>query len=436
MLVFGTQRVNERGHLEVGGCDCVELARTHGTPLYVLDEALIRQHCRRYRDGFGAHYPAQVNVAYAGKALLTQAICKLVACEGMWLDVASAGELHTALTAGFPPERILLHGNYKSEAELRMALEAGVHEIVIDNFGEIEAIGSLAEQRGQPARVAVRVAPGINVHTHTYVQTGQLDSKFGIGVNGGLAMSALRQAAEHPHLDLLGIHCHIGSQIFGIESYERAAEIMLDLMAEAAQEGLDLRELNLGGGLGARHTREDAPASIEHLAEVVCGALVDGLAERGLEPPVLALEPGRSIVDEAGLTLYTIGVVKEIPDVRTYVSVDGGLSDNPRPALYQADYEAVVANKANGNPTRRVRVSGKHCETDTLIQDVALHDPQPGDLLAVFSTGAYNYAMASNYNRFPRPAVVLVHEGQADLIVERETLDELVSHDRVPERLR
>ena len=436
MLLSGTQRLNEQGHLEVGGCDCVELARAYGTPLYVLDEALVRGNCRRYRNSFAGNYPAQVNIAYAGKALITQAICKLMASEGMWLDVASAGELHTALTAGFPPQRIIVHGNYKSQAELETALDAGVHQIVIDSLPEIADLEAVARSRGQQVAVAVRVAPGIKVHTHTYIQTGQVDSKFGLGVEGSLALRGLRQAADSPHLDLRGIHCHIGSQIFGLESYERAVEIMLDLLVEAQQQGIHLHELNLGGGLGIRYTHEDAPAPLEQLAETVCTALLRGLEQRRLAPPVLVLEPGRSIVGEAGLTLYTIGVVKEIPGVRTYLSVDGGLSDNPRPALYQAEYEAVVANKANGKPTRRVRVSGKHCETDTLIESITLHDPEPGDVLAVFATGAYNYAMASNYNRFPKPAMVLVHNGQADVIVERESLDDMVSHDRVPERLR
>ncbi|MFQ6133926.1 MAG: diaminopimelate decarboxylase, partial [Armatimonadota bacterium] len=346
MLAFGTQTINARGHLEVGGCDCVELAREYGTPLYVLDEALIRENCRRYRRVFEAAYPPGVNVAYAGKALLTQAICKLMAQEGMWLDVASGGELHTALVADFPPEHIYFHGNYKSAAELEMALDGGVGEIVIDSLAEIEALEALAGGRAQTAAVAIRVAPGIKVHTHTYIQTGQVDSKFGLGVEGSLAMRGLRRAAGSGHLDLRGVHCHIGSQIFSLESYERTVEIMLDLMAEAQAEGIRLRELNLGGGLGIRHTHEDAPVPLGHFANTICTALSRGLEERKLDPPTLVLEPGRSIVGEAGLTLYTIGVVKEIPGVRTYVSVDGGLSDNPRPGLYQAEYEAVVANKA------------------------------------------------------------------------------------------
>jgi diaminopimelate decarboxylase len=435
MLQFGTQRVNDRGHLEVGGCDCVDLAERFGTPLYVLDEALVRENCRRYVESFGQRYP-EVTVAYAGKALLCTAMCRLVESEGLALDVASGGELYTTLAAGFPPERIVLHGNYKTADELQMALAAGVHEIVVDSLPELDEVARLGRERGRPVDIAIRVAPGIKAHTHHYIQTGQLDSKFGLGIEGSLALSGLKAAHDNAWLNLLGVHCHIGSQLFGVESYELTVEMMLGLLAEAEQEhGITLRELNLGGGLGIRYTHEDAAAPVEHLAEAITTAVQDGCERRGLALPELWLEPGRSITGEAGVTLYRIGVVKEIPGVRTYVSVDGGLSDNPRPGLYQAEYEAVIANRADAESNRRARVSGRHCETDTLIEQIALADPQAGDILAVFSTGAYTYAMASNYNRFTRPAMVLARAGQADVIVERETYDDLISHDRIPARL-
>ncbi len=435
MLLLGTQRVNERGRLEVGGCDCVSLAAEFGTPLYVLDEALVRENCRLYQETFRERYP-DVTVAYAGKALLCTAMCRLVEREGLALDVASGGELYTALQAGFPPERIIVHGNYKTVEELRLALEAGVHEIVIDSLPEIEQVASLGRERGRPVDVSVRVAPGIKAQTHTHIQTGQLDSKFGLGIEGSLALSGLKAAADNEWVNLLGVHCHIGSQLFGLESYELTVQMMLGLVGEARERhGISLPELNLGGGLGVRYTHEDPAAPVEHLAEVITTTLKRGCEKRGLELPALWLEPGRSIVGEAGLTLYRIGVVKEIPGVRTYVSVDGGLSDNPRPAMYQAEYEAVIADRADAEPNRRARVAGRHCETDTLIDEIALAEPQAGDILAVFSTGGYNYAMASNYNRFPKPAMVLVRDGQADVIVERETYDDLVSHDRIPAHL-
>jgi diaminopimelate decarboxylase len=435
MVLFGTQRVNEAGHLEIGGCDAVELARTFGTPLYVLDEALLRANCRGYRESFTRLYPDTI-VSYSGKALIVQAVCKIIEFEGLHLDVASRGELHTALSAGFPPERIVCHGNYKTDSDIEAALDAGVFRVVADSVPELHQIDRLAEGRGQTVPIEIRLSPGIKPHTHTYIQTGQLDSKFGLGIESGAAEEGVLAANGLPHLQLRGVHCHIGSQIFDATCYDRAVDMMLDFMAQMKQQhGIEFGELNIGGGLGIRYTHEDAPPPLDSFAEVVVHALDAGLAARGLARPALLLEPGRSIVGEAGTTLYTIGIVKHIPGVRTYVAVDGGLSDNPRPGLYGAEYEALVANKATESPTVGVRVSGRHCETDTLIPDTTIQEPEPGDTLAVFSTGAYNYSMASNYNRFPRPAVVLVSDGQADIIVERETLDDLIRQDRIPARL-
>ena len=436
MLRFGTQSINDRGHLTIGGCDTVDLAAEFGTPLYVLDEALVRENCRTYRRAFGERYP-QVEVAFAGKALLCQAVCAIMEQEGMLLDVASRGELHTALTAGFPPERIHLHGNCKTEVDLSFALGAGVHRIVVDSLPELQLLAELAQRRGVTADVQIRVGPGVKTQTHTFIQTGQDDSKFGLGVASGAALEAARLAAGSDSICLRGIHAHIGSQLFGLDSYRRAVEVMMEFATQvAAINGGRLEELNLGGGLGIQYTHEDTPPTIGELAEVLTVAMKAEADRLGLPLPRLMLEPGRSVVGTAGTTLYRVIVVKELPGVRTYVSVDGGLSDNPRPCMYGAEYEAVIAGKADQKPEMTVRVSGAHCETDTLIPEASIQYAEPGDVLAVFATGAYNYAMASNYNRFCRPAMVTVYEGTAEIIVEREQLDDLVRQDRVPERLR
>ncbi len=435
MLRLGTQRINEAGHLEIGGCDCVELAKDFGTPLYVLDEALVRENCRKYLAAFN-NGTTDVQIVYAGKALLTTAICRIMEQEGLWIDVCSAGELHTATRAEFPPERLIFHGNYKSDQELQMATDLPVGRIVIDSIPELFQVNELGRRQGRPVDVQIRLSPGIKVQTHSYIQTGQLDSKFGISIGTGQAMEAVKLATESPFINVRGFHCHIGSQIFGIEAFERAVAMMTGFIAESQRKnGHSPEELNLGGGLGIRYTQEDVPPTLEHFAGLVTEAIGNAIATHDLPPLRLMLEPGRSIVGEAGTTLYTIGVIKDIPSVRRYVSVDGGLSDNPRPGLYDAQYEAVVANRAAEPLTQTVTVAGKHCETDTLIQNVRLQHTEPGDILAVFSTGAYNYSMASNYNRFTRPAMVLVADGQAEVIVERETLDDLVAKDRIPPRL-
>ncbi|NCP31759.1 MAG: diaminopimelate decarboxylase [Armatimonadetes bacterium CG_4_10_14_3_um_filter_66_18] len=436
MFLLGTQRVNEEAHLEIGGCDCVELAQTHGTPLYVVDEAELRKRCREYRSSFEQRYP-DVHVAFAGKALLTMALCRLVEQEGLGLDVASGGELHTALQAGFPPARTHLHGNYKADDEIRLALTSGVSRIIVDSDPELDQINRLAAEMGKVADIAIRVSPGIKPKTHTNIQTGQVDSKFGLGIETGQAMPAIKRTSTLASLNLVGVHCHIGSQLFGLDSYARAIEMMVSFLKAVRDEtGLELAELNLGGGLGIKYVEADEPPLVAEFAQVVTDALKEECAKVGLGLPRLVLEPGRSIVGEAGTTLYTAGVIKEVPQVRTYVSVDGGLSDNPRPALYEAEYGVICANRAGEPATEVVTVVGKHCETDTLFRNVLLPPLQPGDILAVQSTGAYNYAMASNYNRFPRPAMVLVNEGCAEVIVRRETYEDLLRCDLIPARLR
>lgn len=432
----GTMQVSERGHLVIGGCDAVELAKTFGTPLYVIDEAAVREQCRGFRAGLRAAYPS-ADVAYAGKAFLTTAMCCIVAQEGLWLDVVSGGELHTAQAAGFPPERILFHGNNKSESELEAGVAAGVGRFVVDNLLELERLDAIAARSGARAGVILRITPGVSAHTHSYISTGQIDSKFGFPIAGGVAEGAATAALACRRLDLLGFHCHIGSQIFELDAFEAAIAVMAEFMALMRQKhGFTARELDLGGGMGIRYHAEDSPVPPEPFATAIGQALVRHLRGRDLPLPHLFIEPGRSIVGEAGTTLYTVGAIKAIPGVRTYVSVDGGMGDNPRVSLYQARYEAAVANKAGAAPMQTVSIAGKCCEQgDMLIWDLAVPEVLPGDILAVFSTGAYHYSMASNYNRLPRPACVLVGEGRADLIVRRERYEDLLACDLVPARL-
>ncbi|MDI6871310.1 MAG: diaminopimelate decarboxylase [Bacillota bacterium] len=435
MRLRGTARINARNHLEIGGCDTVELARRFGTPLYVMDEALIRENCRAYREAFASE--AGGMVLYAAKTFLTTGMARLVDEEGLGLDVVSGGELYTALAAGFPSERIYFNGNNKSPAELEEALAARIGGVVVDNPSELALLSDLAARRGQRVAVLLRIAPGVQAHTHEYIQTGQADSKFGFPLVGGVALAGVKEALSASHLDLRGYHCHIGSQILALESYRAAVRAMLEFAAEArAATGYAPEVLDLGGGLGARYTADDDPPPIEELARTMRAAVAEEAAAHGLPCPTIFVEPGRSIVGEAGTTLYTVGAIKDIPGVRRYVAVDGGMTDNPRVALYQAVYEAIVANRAADAPSEVVSVAGKCCESgDMLLWDAALPPVERGDLLAVFTTGAYNYSMASNYNRLPRPAVVLVGGGRARLLVARETYADLIRLDLIPEDL-
>lgn len=439
-MLLGTQRINELGHLEIGGCDTVELAERFGTPLYVMDEEEIRSKCRAFVQSFSSRYP-KVQICYAGKAFITTAMCKIVEQEGLGLDVASGGELYTALKANFPTDKIVFHGNYKSNEELRMALHHNVGLIVVDSFWELECLSALVRETGKEAKILIRCTPGIDPHTHKRIKTGQEDSKFGLGVKNGQALDAVKIALNTPGIVFKGIHCHIGSQLLHLYSYQEAVKVMVDFMARIREEtGANVEILNVGGGLGIRYLPEHKPPSIEEMAEHIVETLLHRLHKHRLEPPTLGLEPGRSIIGEAGTTLYRVGPVKDVyirkaPGRRTYVAIDGGMSDNPRPQLYDARYTCMLANRVNGTEPQVVTIAGKHCETDILIPDTEILRPVPGDLLAVLSTGAYNHSMASNYNRLPRPAVVLVRNGQAELIVERETYEDLVRQDRIPERL-
>ncbi|MFZ5918090.1 MAG: diaminopimelate decarboxylase [Chloroflexota bacterium] len=426
-----TATISASGHLNIGGLDATELAAQFGTPLYVYDETTIRARCRAYHHALTAHYPAPGEAAYAGKALLCTAMAQLAAQENMGLDVVSGGELHVALHAGFPASRIHFHGNNKSPAELAFALAAGVGRIVVDSFFELDTLGRLAAERNTVAAIWLRLSPNVDAHTHVYRKTGLLDSKFGFALATGDASRAAFQALQHPHLSLTGLHTHIGSGIYEIAPYLQTIAVLLEFAAELRAHGLELRELSPGGGLGVPYVVSDPAAPIEPYVQAVSQAVVAGCGQNGLPLPYLVLEPGRSIVGQAGVALYTVGAKKHIPGVRTYLSVDGGMADNLRPALYGARYSAILANKADHPPAETVTIAGKFCESgDVLIHDLPLPQAEPGDVLAVPVCGAYNLAMSSNYNQAPRPAALLVRNGQAHLILRRETYDDLTHRDR------
>ncbi len=435
-MLLGTQTVNGNGVLEIGGCDAVALAQEFGTPLYVVDEQCLRENCRAYREAFATRYPHS-HISFSGKVLTTMAVFKIAHQEGLGLDVSSEGELHTALRAGIPARDIVFHGNNKSRREIERAVIEGVGRVGVDSLDEIEALQEVAAAHDATVDVLVRVAPGVAADTHTHIQTGRVDTKFGFPIVGGAAKEAVAAAHAAPNLKVRGINCHIGSQIMDITPFVQAVRLMVEFAAEL-RNSLDLviEELDLGGGLGVRYLPEDRPPSIVEYAQAIADAMRASCEKYDLPLPRLIQEPGRRLAGEAGITLYTVGVVKTVPGIRTYVVVDGGLSDNPRPALYDARYHAIVANKARAPRTTTVTVAGKHCETDTLIQDLQAPEIAPGDILAVQTTGAYNYSMASNYNRLTRPAMVLVANGRADLIVERESLEDLTRLDRLPPRLR
>jgi diaminopimelate decarboxylase len=409
---------NAAGHLEIGGCDVVDLAREFGTPLFIYDEQTLRDQCRAYRAAFGARTDLY-EIVYASKAFSCRAMAELIAQEDLSLDVATGGELAAARAAGFPPGRIYFHGNNKSPAEI----EAGV-----DSFEEIERLEAAAAARDQVQDVLVRVTPGVRPNTHDFIQTGQQDSKFGFGLADGRAHEAVRRLRDAPHLELVGVHAHIGSQIFELDSYRREVEVLFVAIDEWRRDfGFACCIFNIGGGLGIRYTSADQPSSIAEFAAIAVDAVAAGAEKHGIPMPTLFVEPGRSVAGKAAVTAYTVGTVKVIPGVRTYVAVDGGMSDNLRPMLYDSKYEAMLANKAEAEATDVVTIAGKHCESgDVLVRDVHIAPPEPGDIIVTPSTGAYGYAMANNYNAQPRPAVVMVADGRARVIIERETWDDVL----------
>jgi diaminopimelate decarboxylase len=421
----------EGGALLIGGSRAVDLAGQFGTPLLVLDENRFRGAARAYREALAESY-GESQPIYASKALCLLATCQMAYEEGLHVDVASGGEIYTARRAGLPGAALHFHGNNKTPDELRYALDEGVGRIIVDNVYELDLLDDLTRGRGGRAAVLLRVTPGIEPHTHKAVVTGGVDSKFGFGIAGGAAVAAIQRALEIRGVELRGLHSHIGSQIFDLDPFQLAARAMADFLAQVRRE-LDLTfpELNLGGGLGIAYLPEDEVPPIAAFVRGVASTLRDVLDRHGLPHPRLSLEPGRSIVGGAGVTLYTVGAIKTIPGIRTYVSVDGGMFENPRPALYGSRYTAVLADRANAPADGNVTIAGRCCESgDVLIWEAALPRLQPGDRLAVFSTGAYTYSMASNYNRFPRPAVVLAGSGGPRLVVERETYEDVIRKDR------
>ncbi|MCL2819146.1 MAG: diaminopimelate decarboxylase [Actinomycetia bacterium] len=420
------------GHLCVGGVDMVDLAHEAGTALYVMDEDTIATQLRDYIKWTRYHWD-EVDVVYAGKAFLSRAMAQLVADEDCCLDVSSGGELALALSAGFDPSRIYVHGNNKTDQELVECLQAGVGRIVVDSFEELERLSTLASERGVEQAVLIRVTPGIEADTHDYIKTGAEDSKFGFGLNSGSAFKAVRRASELPGIDFEGLHIHIGSQIYALQSFSAAIEVMVAFIAKIRDElGIETRLLDTGGGLGVAYGVPDEPSTIKDYGKVVIDDIKAECEKHGLPVPRMAVEPGRSIVANAGLTLYTVGVIKEIPDIRTYVSVDGGMSDNIRTSLYDAHYEALIANKADQPRTITVTVAGKHCESgDIVVSDGPLQEVERGDILCVCSTGAYAQSLSNNYNKQVRPGVVWVKDGQWRWVVNRETYDDLMRTDAI-----
>ncbi|MBC8576552.1 diaminopimelate decarboxylase [Yanshouia hominis] len=431
MFVSDCLSVNEAGHLTIGSADTVELARTYGTPLYVFDEGTIRDTLRQYKGSIDRYYGGKGLVAYASKAFACKEIYRIVESEGCGIDVVSRGELYTALSVGFPVEKIFYHGNNKTVEELTYAIEHNVGRIVVDNLTELERISAIAISQNKVVPILLRIKPGIDAHTHNFVRTGQIDSKFGFALETGEALDAVRYALTHPGVALKGIHCHIGSQIFEIDPFECAAEVMIGFMAAVRDEtGLILTELNLGGGFGIKYVPENDPVPYQDYMEKVSGMVHTTCRKYGLETPFIAIEPGRSVVGSAGITLYTVGGVKVIPNIRTYVSVDGGMTDNPRYILYQSQYEAVLANRAADPKDSVITLAGRCCESGDLVgEGMPIQSPKVDDIIAVLATGAYNYSMASNYNRVPRPAAVMVRDGQAREIIRRESMEDLVRND-------
>ena len=430
-----TTKINEAGNLEIGGCDLVKLAEKFGTPLYIIDEKTLRTVCADYKEAF-KKYP-KVNMMFASKALCTMGISAILSSEGFGFDVVSAGEIYTVYKAGVDMAKVLFNGNNKSVDELSLALKLGVGRISVDNFFELSLLNEIAKSYNKTADILLRITPGIECHTHEYIQTGHLDSKFGFDLTQideavGLILN------EYKNLNLHGLHAHIGSQIFETSIYGDEIEILVKEIARLDEKfGIKLNEINAGGGLGVKYTDKDCPPSVYTIADIIINRLNECIEKYKIDPPSLFIEPGRSVISTSGVTLYTIGSSKQVPKGKKYVAVDGGMADNPRPSMYGAEYFAQIANKASDEPVKNVTIAGRFCESgDILIKDIKLPELEEGDILCVYNTGAYNYSMASNYNRVQKPAMVLVNNSQSDMIVMRETLDDLISHDEIPKRLR
>ncbi len=427
-----TAKVNQNDSLEIGGCQVEGLVEQFGSPLYILDEFTLRTACSQYRDRFKEYYNGASLVIYASKAWSSLAVCSIINSEGLGFDVVSGGELYTAMSAGVSPEKIYFHGNNKSVAELEYAVQTGC-KIIVDNWLELKNLSQIANDEN-PVQILLRLTPGIECHTHEYIRTGHLDSKFGFDPNQIEEVFAF--VASQKAIECLGLHAHIGSQIFELQPHQDLPSVLAQWLKKAGEYGLSIQTLNVGGGLGIRYIEADDPPSIAQWVKVVSQAVTTACDRYNLPLPQLIAEPGRSLIGSACVTAYTVGGSKEVPEIRHYLAVDGGMSDNPRPITYESEYRCVIANKMSAPLTQKVTVAGKHCESgDILIKDATLPQTEAGDILVVTATGAYNYSMASNYNRIARPATVLVNEGEANLIIERETYRHLVARDRIPQRL-
>ncbi len=430
MKLFGTMEVNDMDNLSIGGCDTVNLGKKYGTPLYVMDVAMIREHCQAFTKHFSSK-KLETEVIYASKAFLTIGMCKLINEEGLSLDVVSGGELYTAMKANFPAEKIYFHGNNKTVEELMMAVNYGVHRIIIDNEFEFELLNYLCGELDKTVDILVRINPGIEAHTHEYIQTAHNDSKFGLSIHSLGLRTLIDEINDSYFVTLKGFHYHIGSQILEIESFIKATEAAFDFMATIQKESnFVTQEMNLGGGFGVYYSEDDIPLNIPECLNAMIETAICEAQSRKMHLPKLLIEPGRSIVANAGTTLYKVGATKETYGGKKFVFVNGGMTDNPRTALYNSVYEAVLANKATQEPTQTYTVAGKCCESgDVIIKSIDLPLAQKNDTLAVFSTGAYNYSMASNYNRLRKPAVVFVEGGKSTLVVRRETYEDLIRND-------
>lgn len=430
-MLTGTMKINAKNHLEIGGVDTVDLVQKYGTPIYVYDIARIKEQADKFKKTF-KRKNVKAQVAYASKAFSSLALYQILAKEDVSLDVVSGGELYTAIQAGFPSQRIHFHGNNKSKSEIEAALDYRIGCFVVDNFYELEMLDRLSREREQSINVLIRVTPGVEAHTHEYISTGQVDSKFGFDLNSGQAQKALQSIASMPYIELLGLHSHIGSQIFETEGFTMAIETLLKQAKQWQEDfGFELKVLNLGGGFGIRYIPEDEPLAIEEHTTAIIESVEASTKELQLSMPEIWIEPGRSLVGDAGVTLYQIGSQKKIPDVRHYLAVDGGMADNIRPALYDAKYTGILANRANDATEETYSIAGKACESgDMLIWDLPLPKAESKDILAIFSTGAYGYAMASNYNRIPRPSVVFVENGEDFLAIKRETYADMLRLDQ------
>ena len=431
MFVSENLSVNEKGHLTAGGIDTVELAKKYGTPLYVMDEQLIRKSCRSFKSSIDKFYGGNGLVCYASKAFCCKEMCRIMKEEGIGLDVVSIGELYTAVKSGFDCDKICFHGNNKTNEELEFAVENNIGHIIVDNISELERLSAIAKAKGVTAKIMFRIKPGIDAHTHNFVKTGQIDSKFGFALETGEAFDAVKKAVESENIILRGLHCHIGSQIFDIEPFESASEVMLKFIAKIKNElGFEIKELNLGGGFGIKYLESHDPVPYETYMERLSETVHKCCKELEINLPFILIEPGRSIAGPAGITLYTVGARKEIPNIRTYVSIDGGMCDNPRYILYQSEYEAIVANKASQPRDEKVTIAGKCCESGDLIgENMPLQHAESGDIIAVCATGAYNYSMSSNYNRIPKPPVVFINNGESRIVIKKETLDDIIRND-------